>query len=470
MSTTLHTEKRFFLYLSIITIAGFFIRVVNINYASLWADELYSMLSVHPGNSWYEILYMQRTYQPPAYFMMLWGWVSVIGYNEFAGRLLSVIGGTLAILASAFLGKRIQGEKLGLLMAIIVAFNPTQIFYSLEARFYIFTYVVASICLWLHWHLLTNRPKHYFLYYIQAGVCALLCYFHHFGIFFVFGLFIHDLIVFNNDRERMYFYRKLSVYVLSALIYSPWFFWGLLQGLSTTQFWLKDIDLWKYFTFSMGYPAALNIVLSLAILFFIFHFARKKEKYFGLFPVIVLAVTIIPLLYSIFRIPILVDRYGMVMAPAIYLMLGISILNILKWLKNKIAYRIAIVLLAIIFMTPGINLSLVNKDPLKKQPWREMAHWLKKQPDIQETNVYSLGIYLKGRFTIEFYLEPEKKPLPISELRIGKDQKMYLVETSSVWKIDDKTLNEIGKAYEIKVISFQRNSPDFGNIYLCAKK
>ena len=151
-------------------------------------------------------------------------------------------------------------------------------------------------------------------------------------------------------------------------------------------------------------------------------------------------------------------------------MLGISILNILRWSKNKIVYRIALVLLVIIFMAPGINLSLVNKDPLKKQPWREMANWLKKQSDFQETNVYALGIYLKGRFTIEFYLEPQKEPLPISELKIGRDQKMYLVETSSVWKIDEKILNELGKVYKIKVVSFQPNSPDFGNIYVCTKK
>jgi len=160
----------------------------------------------------------------------------------------------------------------------------------------------------------------------------------------------------------------------------------------------------------------------------------------------------------------------MVMAPAIYIMIGMSILTMLKWLKNKIPKRIAIALLVVIFITPGIYLSLINKEPLRKQPWREMASWLKKQPDIQETNVYALGIYLKKRFTIEFYLEPQKKPLHINELKFGRDQKMYLVETNRVWKIDRKLLNEIKKTYDVKEISFQSNSPDFGNIYVCTKK
>ena len=43
-----------------ITVLALLVRLVNITYASLWSDELYSMLSVHPDNSFYEMLLLQR--------------------------------------------------------------------------------------------------------------------------------------------------------------------------------------------------------------------------------------------------------------------------------------------------------------------------------------------------------------------------------------------------------------------------
>src|SRR5690242_17301688 len=154
---SINSRKFFLMVLIIITAAGGIIRFINITYSSLWADELYSMLSIYPGNTWYEILYMQRTYQPPGYFMLLWEWTKIFGYTEFSARLLSVLGGTLAVFLTGMLGKKIKNETLGLLLALLVAFNPSQIYYSLEARFYVFTYCIAVCSLWLHWHLLTTK-------------------------------------------------------------------------------------------------------------------------------------------------------------------------------------------------------------------------------------------------------------------------------------------------------------------------
>lgn len=471
MKPTAISYNRFYLFVAVISLAGFLLRCVNTDYASFNADELYSMLSVHPGNSWYEILYMQRTYQPPAYFMLLWGWTELFGYTEFSARFLSVLGGTFAIVLSALFGKKIQGNRLGLFLAFLVAFNPMQIAYSIEARFYIFTYCVAVMALWLHWHLLWNRSSTYFIFIILAGINAALCYFHQFGIFFVFGLFLHDLWVARKEGDKNYLVKKLGVYVLAALCYAPWFFWGILQGLATTNFWLKEINIWQYFTFSLSYSTAINLLLCGFIGYYLLRMSDKNVRFGSLFLVIVFTVVAIPLLYSFIRIPILVDRYSMVMTPAIYVMLGLALIDVYDRIKLFQLRLVGSIALLFAFSYAGFNLSVVDRENrLHKQPWREMGAWLKKQPDLKEANVYANGILLKNRFTIDFYIEPDKKAIPLYTINLGKDRKMYLVESSYVWSIDPELLKKVKKDYVVDVVPFHTDKTDFGRIYICTRK
>lgn len=463
-------NKQFYYTVSVIVLAGTLLRLYNVNYASLWADELYSMLSVHPENSWYEILYMQRTYQPPGYFIMLWGWTTFFGYTATSARLLSVFGGVIAIMLSAALGKKVRDNRLGLILALLVAFNPVQIYYSLEARFYIFAYCLAVTSLWLHLHILVKKEKN--ILFIGALILsnAALCYFHHFGIFFVFGLFLHDLLVFFKERDRTYFLRKLLVYTLAALIYAPWFFWGLLQGMSTTNFWLKEIDMYQFFTFNLGYSPVVNAILCVFVLIYLLNAKKTKTVYATLFPTIVLAVVAVPLVYSLVRVPILVDRYSMVMGPPIYLMVGLATLALIDRIRIRNIRSAALAFLLLILAIPGLTMSFYNKEKLLKQPWREMGAWLLQQNDLETTNVYSSGIWLKNRFTIDFYLEPRKKAKQFYDMKVGEDEKMYLVESSFVWALNPSLLERIKKQYDVEVIPFLTDRIDFGKIYVCTKK
>jgi 4-amino-4-deoxy-L-arabinose transferase-like glycosyltransferase len=213
--------KRFNLILLLLVAVACSVRLFNINYASLWADELYSALLVKPGNSWYEILYTQRTYQPPGYSMVLWIWTKITGYNEFTIRLLSVIGGGLAVVASAYLGKIVKNKQTGLLMAALVVFNPTQIWYSLEARFYIFVYILSAISLLLYWQMMQKKPRSWFFYLLKSGIDATLCYFHHFAILFVFGQFLFDIYISYKEKDIPFYTKNCRLFykclIVSAL-------------------------------------------------------------------------------------------------------------------------------------------------------------------------------------------------------------------------------------------------------------
>lgn len=467
-------QSRHFLFaVMLITAAGTLLRFININYASLWPDELYSVLAVRPGNSWYEILYMQRAYQPPGYFMLLWIWTKLFAFNEFYARLLSVVGGAMSILISAFLGKTVKNARLGIVMALIVAMNPIQIWYSLEARFYVFVYFLAALSILLYWHLRNEKPQSVWLYLFKGGVDAALCYFHHFGMVFVFGQALFDLLLWRRDKNNAFLLKMYLGYVFAGILYAPWIAWGLTEGLAVKQYWLQETNILQFLQFNFGYSTPLTYFGLLLTAWFVFESVRRKIIIYLLFPFLILVVTMVPVGYSLIRFPILVDRYAMVLGPLFYLMLAMAMLWIAEKFQAGFLQRFAFVFLPILvacFCFSGLYLSVFDKRPLVKQPWREMAKWIKAQPDYLEIPVYALGTQVKGQSNIDFYLTGGKLAKHMNTLVPGTDRKMYLVETSGIWKINDSILHRVDSFYTRERIEFKEHFPGYGNIYICERK
>ena len=471
MNFSIKNSKQFSIIIIAIALAGFFIRFVNINYASLWADELYSALLASPNNSWYEVLYLQRAYQPPLYAFGLWVWVKIFAYNEFYIRLFTLLGGAACIYVSGLLGKKLHSMRLGLIMAVIVAFNPVQIWYSLEARFYVFVYLFSALSLLLYWHIITNKKTPVWLYLVKAVVDAALCYFHHFGIIFLFAQFVYDLFLLIKTKDRIAFLKKLAGNILAALLYLPWVLWGLTEAMKVQQYWLKEINIPQYFGFSFQYPVAINLLCMGLIGLFLYRAIKDKSRYL-LFPLICLVVTLVPVIYSYIKMPMLVARYAMVMAPTLYAMLGLGMLYALQMIEKFAArwYKPVVVLFLLLIVLPGLNLSFINKEKLDKQPWREMGQWLNAQPDIQQVNIYSKGAFVKQTKNIDFYLKEGLHSYHVNDIKPNADKKMYLIETTSIWQIKDSVLQRLDSFYHIRKQSFNQGTANFGNIYICTQK
>lgn len=465
-------RNKFHGWLLLLSLAGGFIRFWNINYSSLWGDELYSLFSVHPSNSWYEVLYWQRTYQPPLYFMVLWVWVKLFAYNEFYARLLSVITGSLCILVSGYLGRKVKNEWTGIGMALLVLFSPVQIWYSLEARFYVFVYLFAALSLLLYWHITESKTTRAGFFFIKAAVDASLCYFHHFGIVFLFGQFCFDVILFTRDKNKGLFIRKLAGYFLAGVFYAPWIFWGLPQGYSLKKYWFTDTNIIHYFLFSIDYSIILQLVSVAFMLVFLFYYSRDKKLFhYLLLPVVCLAVIVIPYVYTLVKLPIMVERYSFVMAPAIYLMMVLGAYELYRRFNRLASFKILFpVLLVAAFSWEGISMSFIHKDKLKKHPWREMAQWLQQQPDSDSAVIYGFPANYKNFMLIDFYLKRSIPSLSIHDFVPGRDKKLYLLETTSAWKIDSATLSKVCDQYDVTRIRFQTDVPDSGAIYVCTKK
>lgn len=470
MNKVLKNNRLFFITLLLISTAGFIIRYVNINYASLWADELYSAILASPENSWYEVLYLQRAYQPPLYAFSLWVWVKIFAYNEFYIKLFTVLAGTAGIFVSGLLGKKVHSAKFGILLALFVAFNPMHIWYSLEARFYVFIYLFATLSILLYTHINSSKKSPWYIYIFKAITDAALLYFHHFGFLLLLAQFVYDVIIWKREKNTGAFVKKAAGYFLSGLLYLPWVIFGLTEALKVKQYWLQKTDIAAYLAFAFEGSGMISIFFYAAIILFLLRSVRNKKNLF--FPLICLVVTIVPVIYSYVRMPLLVPRYAMVMVPAVFVMTCLGLLygyNLIRQHSGVFSKLFATVVLFLLIL-PGVYITLFNKERLQKQPWRQMGEWLNSQPDIDAVNVYSLGAYVKKKKNIDFYLKMNHSSLHINDIVPGKENKMYLVETDGVWKLQDSILNAISNLYDIKKQHFKHGDKEWGNVYSCTIK
>jgi len=454
----------FHFWVAVISVLGFLIRIVNINYSSMWADEIYTMCSVHPTTSWYEVLWWQRAYQPPLYFVILWVWVKLFSFNEFYVRLLSVVVGALCITASGYLGRKIKNEFIGLAMALTVAFSPLQIWYSLEARFYVFVYLFACLSIWLYWEIITNKSAKRSTYVIKSGVDAGLCYFHHFGILLIAAQFIYDLYLFYTEKDKQSFIYKTAGYFLTALIYLPWIIWGLTEGLAVKQYWLMNIDIKDYFLFSFYYSARWIQYISVIFIFYFINqiIFRKPTKYYSFFLLSIFIIIAVPVVFSYIKWPILVNRYSMVMAPILYIMFLLGLYDFVRLnICNKTYRYIIFYFVTAIILSQGIIISFINKEPLLKYPYREMADWIRKQKNFENINIYSYPVLFKKFNLIDIYLNRNTPTQAIGELKVGENSKMYIISPS------DSLLFEVREKYNVKEIKFMYKE---GKLYDCEKK
>lgn len=85
---------------------------------------------------------------PPLYYLLLHWWTRVAGTSDVALRLLSLLTATLALPFIWAIGKELAGPKAAWTAALLYAFSPVSVFYSLEGRMYSLLWLLASVLAW----------------------------------------------------------------------------------------------------------------------------------------------------------------------------------------------------------------------------------------------------------------------------------------------------------------------------------
>jgi mannosyltransferase len=122
--------------LALITLAGAAFRVIGLGEQGFWYDEAHTALLVEltPGKMLGQLPVGEST--PPLYYCAAWVWAHLFDAREAGLRSFSALAGTATIPVCYLAGRKLAGERSGLIAAALAATNPLLVWYSQEARAY----------------------------------------------------------------------------------------------------------------------------------------------------------------------------------------------------------------------------------------------------------------------------------------------------------------------------------------------
>ena len=132
---------------ALVVLSSFALRIFRLGDANVWWDEGLAIWAVRKGlpgvTAW-----TASDVHPPLYFWSLWGWVQLFGQGEFAARLLSALFGVLTVVIVYRLGRRLRGERVGMLAAFLTGFSRFHIWWSQELRMYVLAGLLGVLSLY----------------------------------------------------------------------------------------------------------------------------------------------------------------------------------------------------------------------------------------------------------------------------------------------------------------------------------
>lgn len=391
------SRKQTLMILLLVTAIGAVLRLYNLNYQSLWYDELHSIIPTDPANTLGSIIAYSKTDQPPVFFIYLFYFFKLFGYNEVVGRVASAVLGIVAIPVMFLLGRELRDVRVGLFAAALTSFNYMHVYYSQELRFYSMLFLLTCVSF-----LFLLRAYKYvrsidFAFYILSTVAVLYTHYYGLVVFAVQGVTFLILLYFKRDKR--FVWSSVISAIAIGLAFVPWLP-VIFSDLNIESFWIRRPEptfILDYFYYYFGKDAFTSIVFVVLLGLLIREFVNGSEKVNKPLFVILLSWLffsyLFPYLKSILGTPILFVRYTIISLPAWILVFAIAwdlIIN-KKW-KYGLAIALSISML--------VNLILIRKHYVKvdKQQIREVSNFIKANNagyPIYSPYPWQFGFYFK---------------------------------------------------------------------------
>jgi uncharacterized membrane protein len=327
-------KKRENLYLLFILVVAFILRFFKLGYESFWLDELHTMNEASPSIPFSQLFqYLASSDQHPPLFFFCERFVfSIFGRSEITGRFFPALAGVASVWAMYLLGKEILNKNLGLIAAAFTCVNYFNLYYSREARGYILLFWMAALSFVFLIRLIKNLRSRDMWYYSLFALATM--YTHYYGIFLVCSQFCVAFIFWlSSENKPLYLKRFALSGLVIALGYIPWIPFVLKMSRIKT-FWIGSISqqfVFDYFNAYFGNSDFLKPLLALLLIFYIVNVFRSNRQKpgeqgsdplvlsFVLFSVSLVVTYTLPYIRSMLVVPMLFDRYTIVVLP-IFLM------------------------------------------------------------------------------------------------------------------------------------------------------
>lgn len=381
----------------LILILGLVLRLIAIN-QSFWLDEAINVLAAKDHSLWEMVTrYVQADFHPPGYFVILWLWSKLFGYSEIAARIPSVIFAVSSVYLVYFLVKRISSQRFALVTSLILAINPLHIYYSQEARMYMF----AIFAVVLNYYFFVNllQGKRSFLGLLLSNI---LVFGSDYLAYFTFPAQFITLLLLKSKTNIKKWLVSLIPSVILLSFWLPYFIKQINIGLNTAS----NIPGWKevvgstglkpllltYVKFIIGrisYPDKIvyySLFLPIGTLF-LFLLIRGITKASLLEKKVFLSWLFIPIILGLgvsFVIPIFSYFRILFVLPAFIYFVTVGVLTLDKQLVKLL---LAIVITVELFCS---FIYLFNPN-FHRENWRGLVDFLQQQPRSSKIIFESTG-------------------------------------------------------------------------------
>ncbi len=171
----------------------------------------------------YLIFSIQGEYGPPAYPLLLRGWIALVGESDAAVRLLSLVFGILTLVAIFYLSRMIFDERTAIVTTGLLALLPLHIQYSQEVRPYPLALLWTVLASGAYWRAcrMTHRGEQWrwWCLYVLVAVAGLLTHFFTGTILLAHGIFtLFQAASLRREVIKRFF---IATFAISAL-FTTW--------------------------------------------------------------------------------------------------------------------------------------------------------------------------------------------------------------------------------------------------------
>jgi len=441
--------------LSLIFIIGLILRFYNINFEDLWFDEQSSFLIADPALSHKETILKSKNLDSGTgivFNLILKGYFNVFGYNPDIGRILTAVFGVIAIPALTYLNFKITKNYGFIFVAFLSSISWYLISYSQELRLYSFLFLLSILSIIFFFRILEISEKkiinfNYILYILISSLAATT---HIFFFIILFSQFIY--LVLNKSQIKEKFYIKLFCILIIPIIYLIIMYDFLILQMSINDFWIKqvELDFFVNFFFSRFFGSKIMGTIYLIILIYLIFINRKivfniSSKYFFLFLILFFSY-FLPLIYSLFKQPILTDRYIIFVLIPIFILISSLIFEI-KSLKKKF-----VLIFIILTSTLANNYIEIFQREISKPEFKKTINYIIKSET--EKNLFVLAEHKIHQEIVSNYtknlLSHKNEIFKISDNINGENFK-------NVWLLCYKPLNQFNCSHsDIEILKLKK--------------
>jgi 4-amino-4-deoxy-L-arabinose transferase-like glycosyltransferase len=368
-----------------IVLAAFALRLYQLDQQSFAFDEGWTSYAIH--RSWPEMWrVLAPDNHPPLYYLLVKALAEVAGYGDFSLRYLSVACSLIVVAALYLLGQRLCGRWMAAGAASFAACAPSFVYYAQEARMYSLLMALGTLSSYALLRLFEqSRARRWWVLYVTATAGVL--YTHYFGGLLLVGQNVLWLLWILRAQKGVWRGRALAWVLSQAAIgglYLAWVPTLILQArVGQGTWWRMPLpakvivrDIWRFFVLGPRRPAGVPplgprlgpvaLVGALALLL-----GWRRRIWSWAYTMVGLIVPVGAMVWIGSVWPIYTDRYTLVAAPALALVVGLGVSAVAELLGGRrawVARGAAVLLLAAALAAPLPQLLAMYGDPTY---WRE---------------------------------------------------------------------------------------------------